>query len=165
MLRRLTVLLFAISAAYACGPDEECDVEACEAAAQAQPSGEVETGLVGVAAYKTDSCTGAGPCCPCRYSQGTLLVFETDDALEPHTDKMQRFGDVEPTFTIRVEERYALTLEPRRYVVCDVALEACANLELDEGEVFTVNLQRVFGPPRLQVFDDAGQRREELEVD
>lgn len=165
MLRRLTVFLFAISAAYACGLDEECDVEACEAAAQAQPSGEVETGLVGIAAYKTDACTGAGPCCPCEYSRGTLLVFETDDALEPHTDKMQRFGDVEPTFTIRVEDRYALTLEPRRYVVCDGALEACANLELDEGEVFTVNLQLAFGPPRLQVFDDAGQRREELEVD
>jgi hypothetical protein len=68
-------------------------------------------------------------------------VFETDEALDPTMDKMQRFGDVEPTFTVRIQERYALTLEPRRYVLCDRRLEGCANLELGEGEVFTVNVR------------------------
>jgi hypothetical protein len=163
MLRLLTVIVFAIVAACGCDLAEECPVEACEAAAQAQPSGEIETGLVGVAAYKTDACSAS--CCGYTYSRGTLLVFETDEALDPTMDKMQRFGDVEPTFTVRIQERYALTLEPRRYVLCDGRLEGCANLELGEGEVFTVNMRLVFGPARLQVFDDAGHRREDLEVD
>lgn len=151
--------MFAVCAS-ACS--EECVREACDDALRAQPKGSLEQGIVGVVAYRTDACSNE--CCECNYSQGTLKFFDVDEAVRDADDAQNRFGNQAPFLTLAVDTRYAQALEPGRYAVCDESLRTCANLEVLRNEVLTLNLQLIYGPALMRVFDAQGARRKELVV-
>jgi hypothetical protein len=143
-------------------PGAGCRTEACEDAERAQSDDAIETGIVGVVAYRSDSC--GNDCCECQRFWSRLLIFKSDKAVVDGADARKRFEQVEPLHTLRADMRYAQALEPGRYVACDEDLRTCANLELAKGEVFTLNLQAHKGPLWMRVFDAKGARHKELVV-
>jgi hypothetical protein len=160
MRRALWNLVAFALCASACS--EECVREACDDALHAQPKGSIEQGIVGVVAYRTDACEN--DCCECSYSTGTLKIFGTDEAVRDAEDAQARFSDQMPFMTLEVDTRYEQALEPGRYAVCDTSLRTCANIEIGRDQVLTLNLQLIFGPALMRVFDAEGARHEELVV-
>lgn len=160
MVQRACLLVLALAGLYACS--EECAVQACDEASKAQPSGSLETGIAGVASYRTDACSN--DCCECEYTSSTLLVFEVDEPIASGEDPEERLGSEQPLRTIEIDERYAQELAAGRYAVCDQPRRTCANVELAAGQVFTVNVQTRFGPTSLRVFDDAGAQHRDWVV-
>jgi hypothetical protein len=135
---------------------EECVEEACEAALRAQPAADLEHGIAGVVAYRTDACVNG--CCECSYSMTTLRIYAVDEPLRDIEDAQLRLQDELDFTQVDASERYAQALEPGRYAVCDSTVETCANVVIEEGEVLTVNVQTRYGPTSLRVFDPEGKR-------
>ena len=160
MHRAALCVAFTALALHGCTAD--CATEACDDFEKPHPTGSIQTGIVGVVAYATDVCEN--DCCECTYSQTTLLVFETDTPVTDGTDAQARFAQMDPKHTLALDTRYAQPLDPGRYAACGPNLDTCANLEIADGQVFTLNLKTLHGPMQMRVFDDSGTRQRDLVV-
>ena len=145
----------------ACEPD--CQESACDAARAPGDSRAIEQGVVGVVAYRTDACEHS--CCACTFEDTTFAIAHLS---EPVVDEAGAFAAVARAGTMfeafDVHHRYERALEPGDYLLC--YLSKCAALHVDAGAVFTVNLQRRYGPPSLIVFaPDSDAQRDDLVFD
>src|SRR5687768_4747602 len=103
MLTRETLVALIFAGLYAC--TEECVVEACDDAKRSQGKGSLETGIVGIAAYRTDACEN--DCCECEYTEAALKIFAVDRAVESAADAQARLSQAAPLREVFIKMRYA----------------------------------------------------------
>jgi hypothetical protein len=155
-MTRALLLIAALSSLVTPACTADCVEDACQDALRAQPKGELMQGITGVVAYRTDACEQS--CCECSYGASVLRVYAVDEPVLDDEDAQIRLTTRMDLTRVDAEERYAQALEPGRYAVCDQDLETCANLVIEAGEVYTVNIQTVYGPTQMRVFDPDGER-------
>jgi hypothetical protein len=139
---------------------EECFLEPCEEAGRAQHTDAIDRGITGVIAYKSDSCTNG--CCECSFETTQLTIFEVSEPVTSVAQVQAQLGGATPTLTVDANERYSQSLDVGRYVVCARQFERCANIEITQSGVLTLNVHLFFGPTRIVVFDADGTERPEL---
>jgi hypothetical protein len=126
---------------------DECAREACDAAAVPHARGELEQGVVGVIATRSDACRN--DCCPCSWSQAELTVWHSDQPLD-EGQGLRLVASGMPAATIDARRAYSFALEPGEHMLC--LSSTCAGLHIEPGVVFTVNVQQRYGPSSLLVF-------------
>lgn len=147
----LLTFAVALSALAAC--QQECDRDACHAAATKGLRPAIGQGVGGVIAYATDACseTASGEvCCPCEFFSTEIEVWKSERPIVSAEAAGKLVGQSKAFTRFFAERRYARKLDVDNYLAC--VREVCAALRIDSGTVFTMNVQLTFGGPRLIVF-------------
>jgi len=134
------------------GCESSCDEAACEAV-QRPHSATIDQGVAGVIAYRTDACENN--CCGCSAGNTTLEVWQTNlrvaDASQANTAVAMDL----PTLEIQANGAYARRLDAGNYLLCTFLGSdgQCAAIEVAAGDVFTVNVQTLYGPSKMVIFE------------
>ena len=149
----LWALLLLAPAAHGCEP---CARDACEAAERPAGARAIEQGIAGFVSYESDA--GSNGCFPCARSTARLDVWPAPGPVTTVAEAEALIAAGPSSVTIMADGQYQRALPPGAYLVC-VLPGACAQVSLGAGQVATVNVQRVYGPTGLVVFDPGASTR------
>ena len=111
--------------------------------------GKIQQGVVGVIAYRTDACEQS--CCACAFEDAELWLLPLDEPVTSEAEALAAVaGGSSSGMTLKVSGAYEQALDVGSYLLC--YRSKCAALDVQAGEVFTVNLQLRYGPPSVIVF-------------
>jgi hypothetical protein len=133
------------------GCESSCDEAACEAVQRPQ-SATIDQGVVGVVAYRTDACVNN--CCGCSAGKTTLEVWQTNLRVVDASQANATVAMGLPTLEIEANGAYARRLDAGNYLLCTFLGSdgQCAAIEVAVGDVFTVNVQTLYGPSTMVTF-------------
>lgn len=132
-----------------CGP--KCDYSGCDAF-DAPAAAAIHQGLSGAVAYQSDVVQDG--CHHCGAGHADLWLWATPALIEEEAE-VAAVTAAQPTQEIPAGLFYDRILEPGSYLLCVQGFEPepCVSFVVVAGQVTTVNVKLLEGPPIVRVFD------------
>lgn len=151
-LTRSCSVALVLIALCACS-DDNCAREGCDAIAEPVASTSISTGIAGVVATETDLVENG--CQECWFASGSFEVWSAPSPITTQEEATALIAAGPSSARIAADPRYELALEPGDYLVCHRSSVGgvCAAVSLAAGQISTIHLKLIFGPPQMRVFD------------